>query len=226
MLDRSSLEALLRLAAFDPIRHTKTNAVNITSNPPIQHSVAGLTMSDDPRSSPSHPADSTLPEPRGADGTVELSADDIEPVEPVEAQADTTQVMKRERIQLQAAADAQAEARSLRMTEESGEVSEQTTNYDVPAELMRKMAADDDDDSKTTKMKSVNTRPMPRVEATPTVERSSPVSEVDPDGFYTFVARPDADGRIQLPEQVLQETRAAEASQIIVEVKVYGSSPD
>ncbi|MFP4601135.1 MAG: hypothetical protein ACOC9W_04165 [Persicimonas sp.] len=181
-------------------------------------------MSDDPRRSPPHAADSTLPEPRGADGTVELSADDIEPVEPCGAHAETTQVMKRERIQLQAFPDAQAQSRTLRTTAETGEVSEQTTNYDVPAELIRKMAADDDDDSKTSKMKSVTTRPMPRVEANASIERSSSGSGAEPDGFYTFVALPDSAGRIQLPKQVLQEVGEARGSQVIVEVRVYGPS--
>jgi hypothetical protein len=171
-------------------------------------------------------------EPSDDDETVELSISDIEALGPVDVpshavsraestDSETTDVI--ERGQLEQTSPANPTADNLRATAESSVDSELTFEHHVPEEVLEKTVPT------TQKMQAIGTRPMPKIESpeeTDDPERTAVRStdsgewaELDDEGFYTFIARVDEEGRIKLPEVLFEGREPGDGVMAFVRAK-------
>jgi hypothetical protein len=160
---------------------------------------------------------------RGEDGTVELSASDIVAVEEVES--DTTQVIEQSQLECLASDDSEVEEPTtelceadLRTTTQHEAVQGMTTERQVPEALLDETVA------KTQKMKAVGTQPLPSVDvAEETAVRSTDSgewAELDDEGFYTFIASVDDQGRVKLPRVLFEGREPGDGVTVFVRAKV------
>lgn len=178
-------------------------------------------------------------------GPIELSASDLVAIDPEESDPETTQVIERSRIEGKLGVDATTE--NLRQTMQSDPVNEMTAERNIPDELIdrsqrtrerRRLELRDPSDSeigmktlkfepiegpKTEKMQAVGTQTLPPVDdpdatAVRSID-SGTWAELDDDGFYAFVVRPDAEGRITLPSAVFGDGDPADRAMIYVRCK-------
>ncbi len=181
---------------------------------------------------------------QGESGPIELSASDIEALEPAE---ETTQVIERSRLEEASSADVTNE--ELRTTLQNQAVDAMTTERHVPEELLNRAlptrerrqrlrrdsageVVEHDNETrqfeaipgpKTEKMQAIGTRPLPRVDdPEETAVRgtdSGEWAELDEEGFLTFIARTDAQGRVTLPKALFADEEPAEGVMVFVRVK-------
>ena len=166
-------------------------------------------------------AEQTLRDPmHDEDGPIELSASDLVAIDSDEDQ-EATQVIERSRLEQQSSADATDD--DLRTTVPTDIGDGMTSEHRIPDELLQRslptrdqpqrLKRGDSTDQfeaiqgpKTEKMQAVGTRPLPRLEdPETTVVRdtgSGEWAEVDDEGFYTFIARTDEEGRVMLPSDL------------------------
>mgnify|MGYP006290668731 CR=1 FL=1 len=179
-----------------------------------------------------------------ADGTVELQAQDLEPIDPDAIQpleeedqpleeqggedSESTQIMERDRIQQQVeqdqgrAADDTSEAGQPKTTQEMRPVEESTTAFEIPAELIDKTRENDAggerpaDGPDTEKMSALDG-------LNATSEFNADFDEwldVGEDGQLHFVARVDNDGALIVPRGLLDDDLLPPGSVLVIDAEI------
>ncbi|QDG51433.1 hypothetical protein FIV42_11970 [Persicimonas caeni] len=191
-------------------------------------------------------AETTLRDRPPADEPIELSASDLIALDADEPEEEATLVIERSQVEgadatrddlrnttTNEAIDAMTTERSI--PQELLDQSLRTAERQRPLLQARSDEADGEEGAKTLKfeaisgpktekMQAVGTQPLPAVEDDPeaTAVRSTDSgawAEVDEEGFFTFMVRPDAEGRVTLPKALFAGRDPAEGVMVYVRAK-------